>query len=57
MAKKHYRAFKKKIETTSPKGTFIPNTQKSDLLLLSCVFIVLTFVVGSLIGYVFGKKG
>ena len=56
MAKKHYRAFKKQLEFTSPKGTFITNDQKSKLAILSSVFIVLIFLKGLFLGYILGKR-
>ncbi|MBS5793850.1 MAG: hypothetical protein ACLUCH_08415 [Lachnospirales bacterium] len=56
MAKKHYRAFKKQLELTSPKGTFITNDQKSKLAILSAVFIVLIFLKGLFLGYILGKR-
>ena len=56
MAKKHYRAFKKQLEITSPKGTFIPNNQKSKLKILSVVFLSLIFLKGLFLGYILGKR-
>nr|WP_317357590.1 hypothetical protein [uncultured Tyzzerella sp.] len=56
MAKKHYRAFKKQLELTSPKGTFITNDQKSKLMILSAVLIGLVFIKGLFLGYILGKK-
>ena len=56
MAKKHYRAFKKQLEVTSPKGTFIPNNQKSKLITISCVIVGLIFIKGLLLGYIFGRR-
>lgn len=56
MAKKHYRAFKKQLEVTSPKGTFIPNHQKSKLITLSCIIVALLFIKGILLGYIIGRK-
>lgn len=56
MAKKHYRAFKKQLEVTSPKGTFIPNNQKSKLITISCVIVGLMFIKGLLLGYILGRR-
>lgn len=56
MAKKHYRAFKKQLEVTSPKGTFIPNNQKTKLVALSCIIVSLIFIKGILLGYIMGRK-
>lgn len=56
MAKKHYRAFKKQLEVTSPKGTFITNNQKSKLMMLSAIFLGLVFVKGLFLGYILGKR-
>lgn len=56
MARKHYRAFKKEVEANSTKGTFIPNSQKSRLFGISSIFVGLTFIVGTLIGFILGKK-
>lgn len=56
MAKKHYRAFKKQLEVTSPKGVFIPYSQKFNISILGFTFIALTFIIGTLVGYVLGKK-
>lgn len=56
MAKKHYRAFKKQLEVTSPKGTFIPNNQKSKLITISCVIVGLIFIKGLLLGYILGRR-
>lgn len=56
MAKKHYRAFKKQLEVTSPKGTFITNNQKSKLMVLSAIFLGLVFVKGLFLGYILGKR-
>ncbi len=56
MAKKHYRAFKKQLELTSPKGTFITNNQKSKLMILSVIFLALVFVKGLFLGYILGKR-
>ncbi|WP_317367618.1 hypothetical protein [uncultured Tyzzerella sp.] len=56
MAKKHYRAFKKQLELTSPKGTFITNDQKSKLFILSAVLLALVFFKGLFLGYILGKK-
>ncbi len=56
MAKKHYRAFKKQLELTSPKGTFVTNDQKSKLMILSVVFLALIFVKGLFLGYILGKR-
>lgn len=56
MAKKHYRAFKKQLEVTSPKGTFIPNNQKTKLVTLSCIVVALIFIKGILLGYIMGRK-
>ena len=56
MAKKHYRAFKKQLEITSPKGTFITNNQKSKLMILSAIFLGLIFIKGLFLGYILGKR-
>lgn len=56
MAKKHYRAFKKQLEVTSPKGTFITNNQKSKLMILSAIFLGLIFIKGLFLGYILGKR-
>lgn len=56
MAKKHYRAFKKQLEVTSPKGTFIPNNQKCKILTVAGIIIGLLFLKGILIGYLIGNK-
>lgn len=56
MAKKHYRAFKKQLEITSPKGTFIANKQKPKLITLSTIFLFLIFIQGLFLGYILGKK-
>mgnify|MGYP001622853758 CR=1 FL=1 len=56
MAKKHYRAFKKQLELTSPKGTFVTNDQKSKLMILSVIFLSLIFIKGLFLGYILGKK-
>ena len=56
MAKKHYRAFKKQLEITSPKGTFITNNQKSKLMILGSIFISLIFIKGLFLGYILGKR-
>lgn len=56
MAKKHYRAFKKQLELTSPKGTFITNDQKSKLMILSAVLIGLVFIKGLFLGFILGKR-
>lgn len=56
MAKKHYRAFKKQLEVTSPKGTFITNNQKSKLMMLSAIFLGLIFIKGLFLGYILGKR-
>ncbi len=56
MAKKHYRAFKKQLEITSPKGTFITNNQKSKLMILGAIFLGLIFIKGLFLGYILGKR-
>lgn len=56
MAKKHYRAFKKQLEVTSPKGVFITNNQKSKLCILTVVIAVLLFLKGIFLGYILGRK-
>ncbi|WP_250278703.1 hypothetical protein [[Clostridium] colinum] len=56
MAKKHYRAFKKQLELTSPKGTFITNNQKSKLMMLSAIFVGLMFIKGLFLGYILGRR-
>lgn len=56
MAKKHYRAFKKQLASTSPKNNLIANNQKNNLIALSCIFIGLIFIKGLFLGYIIGKK-
>lgn len=56
MAKKHYRASRRQLEVTSPKGTFIPNNQKSKLITLSCIIVGLIFIKGLLLGYLMGRR-
>lgn len=56
MAKKHYKAFKRQLEVTSPKGTFIPNSQKPKIFALGSILLGLFFLNGLFFGYLFGKK-
>lgn len=56
MAKKHYRAFKKQLEVSSPKGIFIPNTRKNQLIALGVVCLFVAFIKGLLLGYILGGK-
>lgn len=50
MAKKHYRAYKKQIEISSPKGTFVPNSKKNKLCALGFCILILVFLKGLLLG-------
>lgn len=56
MAKKHYRAFKKQLEISSPKGVFIPNSQKEKLIIISIIVLVLVFIKGILLGSLLSKN-
>lgn len=56
MAKKHYRVGKKQVEINYPKGTFIPNAEKPKLYTLGFVILMLIFLKGILLGYIFGRN-
>ncbi|MFI3231563.1 MAG: hypothetical protein R3Y29_08465 [bacterium] len=57
MAKKHYRAFKKQLEVNnSPKGTFIPNDKKNQLIIVAVLCLFVAFFKGLLVGYLVGNK-
>lgn len=56
MAKKHYRAFKKQVEVNSPKGTFIPNDKKNQMIIVAVICLFVAFFKGLLLGYIVGNK-
>ncbi len=56
MAKKHYKAFKRQLEVTSPKGTFVPNSQKPKIFALVAILLGVFFLKGLFLGFLFSKK-
>ena len=53
--KKHYRAAKKQIEQQPLNGIFIPNRDKSKLVIIAAATAFTLFVMGALIGFIAGK--
>ncbi len=56
MARKHYRAVRKRVEHSPAKGIFIPNKQKPKLILLGISLLLLAFLKGLLLGFISGKR-